>query len=291
MKRTFISALIAVTAAVLLLVLTAPAPAPLPQGIRGRRDILLLMTDNDTGPYFLQLRQGVEAAARQMQAQFHLAVVPPADMAQSIPLINPTAALLFFENRALEEEAQALLQQRRIPWRHLSHGEIEGVHMDEAAGAYELARLLPMNHAPLVVQTRENDITRRRLTGIAPLFDGMPSPLTLEDAPPLSLKFAKACLALDEESTRTLVAWKQQGRLPLSLLIYGWDTGESRVHDLDKGFVHAMLLPIPYALGVRGAESAIQNTTPALPIGRVVTKRTMLLSHNVRLVFPLLQAD
>ena len=187
---------------------------------------------------------------------------------------------------------QHFLQENAIPYRMILDGDEGTIHMDERGGAMQLARIIPSNHTLVSVYTDEDAAVSERMLGALDYMgDRAPVKVTPGEALPASLHFARACLALDAEATRYIVDAKERGLLPASLLLFGYDTVETRVKDLESGTVYAMLMPEPYTLGYNGALASMTGQMRPSPLGRVITKRTMFLSRNVRLVFPLIQTD
>ncbi len=81
------------------------------------------------------------------------------------------------------------------------------------------------------------------------------------------------------------------GRVPL----YGVDPGEPRVFLLEEGAALGLLMEMPYAQGYLAVTALLEakgfGGTPIAKASpsRVVTRETMYLAENVKLVFPLLQ--
>ncbi len=81
------------------------------------------------------------------------------------------------------------------------------------------------------------------------------------------------------------------GRVPL----YGVDPGESRVSILEEDAASGLLMEMPYAQGYMAVNALLASKgfggTPFRSVSpsRVVTRETMYLAENVKLVFPLLQ--
>ena len=289
MKKTITLALIMLLAVVLLMVWVAQ---PQRRQAVTEEKILLLVTDDDTGWFFLQLREGAQAACQSQGALLRTLVVAEDTLDMRLQQTPADAALLIVETEHLRDKAQQSLQDKLIPYRVIYDGGEGTIHMDEKMGAQQLARIIPANHSLVTVYHRQDATIYERMQGAMDYMGERP-PVRVSPGDPLpsSLHFARACLALDRESTQYIVSAKEQGLLPASLMVFCYDTVETRVKDLESGAVYAMLMPEPYTLGYNGALAAMVSQLRPAPIGRVVTRRTMYQSRNVRLVFPLMQTD
>ena len=289
MKRTIAFALAAVvTAALLMLWGFSPSErAILPQDER-----LLLITDDDTGWFFLQLRQGAQAACQEADVLLRIQVLPKEDALLQAGNLKADKAILFILNEQVRKAAQQQLETTATPYRLIWNGDAGTIHMEEKGGAELLSRIIPQNHTLSVVYGKQDTITTQRMEGaLNVLKDAVPVFLPDKDALPRDILFTRACLALDDVATAYMAAKKESGLLPASLLLFGYDTGDSRVKDLESGNVYAMMMPAPYTLGYQAAQTVLSGQEMPSPLGRIVTKRDMFASRNVRVVFPLMQTD
>ncbi len=290
MKRTLTVALLAMMAAVLILYIGfAWREAP----PRPDEKSLLLVTDDDTGWFFLQLREGAQAACRERNALLRTMVVP-ADTACE-PLQEAQAkegVLLFLSAPHTRQRAEECLKEKSIPYRSVFGLGENAVRMDERAGARRLAGLIPANHTLAMVYAKEDETTRRRIEGAQSVLGGI-APIKVDAAAPAprELFFARACIAMDEAATTLMAEQKEEGRLPSSLLLFGYDTGSRRIQDLEKGTVYAMMMAEPYSLGHSAANALLTGRDAPLPMGKPVLQTDMFSSENVRLMFPLIQND
>ncbi len=289
MRKTTIFSLFLLAVFVLLMLW---GPQPVHQRSETEEKILLLATDDDTGWFFLQLREGAQAACQSQNGVLRTMVVAEDVLERQVSQAAADAALVIIADQPLREMAQQALEYNLIPYRVILDGGEGTIHMDERKGAEHLSSIIPPNHSLITVYHRQDATISERMQGALNAM-GERSPVRVIPGDPLpgSMHFSRACLALDKESTQYVVAAKEQGLLPASLLVFGYDTEENRVRDLESGAVYAMLMPEPYTLGYNGALAAITNQLRPAPYGRVITRRTMYLSRNVRLVFPLIQTD
>ncbi len=289
MKRTVA---IALTLLVIVALMVLWGAEPIQRSTVADEKILLLLTNNDTGWFFLQLREGAQAACQNQGALLRTLVISSDSLPAQLGSISADAALVFVSQEEDRAMVQHFLQENAIPYRMILDGDEGTIHMDERGGAMQLARIIPSNHTLVSVYTDEDAAVSERMLGALDYMgDRAPVKVTPGETLPASLHFARACLALDAEATRYIVDAKERGLLPASLLLFGYDTVETRVKDLESGTVYAMLMPEPYTLGYNGALASMTGQMRPSPLGRVITKRTMFLSRNVRLVFPLIQTD
>jgi hypothetical protein len=289
MKRTVA---IALTLLVIVALMVLWGAEPIQRSTVADEKILLLLTNDDTGWFFLQLREGAQAACQNQGALLRTLVISSDSLPAQLGSISADAALVFVSQEEDRAMVQHFLQENAIPYRMILDGDEGTIHMDERGGAMQLARIIPSNHTLVSVYTDEDAAVSERMLGALDYMgDRAPVKVTPGEALPASLHFARACLALDAEATRYIVDAKERGLLPASLLLFGYDTVETRVKDLESGTVYAMLMPEPYTLGYNGALASMTGQMRPSPLGRVITKRTMFLSRNVRLVFPLIQTD
>lgn len=289
MKRTVA---IALTLLVIVALMVLWGAEPIQRSTVADEKILLLLTNDDTGWFFLQLWEGAQAACQNQGALLRTLVISSDSLPAQLGSISADAALVFVSQEEDRAMVQHFLQENAIPYRMILDGDEGTIHMDERGGAMQLARIIPSNHTLVSVYTDEDAAVSERMLGALDYMgDRAPVKVTPGEALPASLHFARACLALDAEATRYIVDAKERGLLPASLLLFGYDTVETRVKDLESGTVYAMLMPEPYTLGYNGALASMTGQMRPSPLGRVITKRTMFLSRNVRLVFPLIQTD
>lgn len=287
MKRRLTIVLIAIVAAALILYLGLEGKDAPPDF---QQRSVLLVTDDDTGWFYLQLKEGAEAACRERGAQLRAMSVAGDELCDMEEAKKAAGVVLFLSSPHIRKQAEDCALQQGIPYRSvLGQGE-KGVHMDEKAGGALLARMVPANHTLSMVYSREDETTRRRIEGAQDALPGI-VPLKMDPAGdvPRELFFARAVIAMDERATTMLAERKEEGRLPSSLLLFGYDTGARRIRDLESGTVYAMMMPVPYALGHAAVRSLLSGRPPLLPTGKAVTQRSMFLSENVRLMFPLIQ--
>lgn len=289
MKRTLTISLLAIMAAALILYIGfAWREAP----PRPDEKSLLLVTDDDTGWFFLQLREGAQAACREQNALLRTIVVPADAACEPLHEAQASGVLLFLSSPQMRRKAEDCLKERNIPYRSVFGQGAYAVRTDEKAGAQRLAGLIPANHTLAMVYAKEDDTTRKRIEGAQSVLGSIvPIKVDVTAPAPKELFFARACIAMDEAATIWMAEQKDEGRLPSSLLLFGYDTGSRRIQDLEKGTVYAMMMAAPYSLGHSASKSLMTGRDVPLPVGKPVLKKTMFSSENVRLMFPLIQND
>lgn len=289
MKKPFFMALTALVLGVLILFVgfEQQGGAPLP-----RERAVMLVTDDDTGSFFLQLKEGAQAACAEAGALLRTVVLPQGDPCPAVEAELADAVLVFLSGRAGRESAVRCVERHGLPYRVVGGDGPFSVRMDEEGGGALLAGAIPANHTPAVVYASDDADTMRRLKGAQSVLGGLAA-IRLDTAgeAPRELFFVRACLALDEKATAFIAQQKKEGRLPASLLVFGCDTGASRIDDLESGTVYAMLMQEPYSLGHQAVRAMMTGRPAPPPRGKVVLRKTMFSSENVRLMFPLIQNE
>lgn len=289
MKRTIlISAMTVVFAALILYIGFAWRETP----PRSNEKSLTLVTDDDTGWFFLQLKEGAQAACREQNSLLRTMVVSDDAACEQVSGAHADGVLLFLSAPQMREKLEECLKEKNIPYRSVFGQGAHGVRTDEKAGAAQLAGLIPPNHSLAMVYTKEDDTTHRRIEGAQSVLGSIvPVKADPADGAPPELFFVNACIAMDEATTVWLAEQKDEGRLPSSLLLFGYDTGSRRIRDLESGTVYAMMMEVPYALGHSAVKSLVTGREAPLTVGKPVQKKNMFSSENVRLMFPLIQND
>lgn len=285
---------VALSAALLIWGLGSP-PAQQPE----RQAHYVLIIENDTGTFLLQLRKGLEAAAGEQNARLSLegAQADPAVQAQGLAAQGVDAVLLLLEDPTPLCAALKDCHIPRIVIGQRLQGEICVTAGDTAGGEALIARALSMAPPARILLITDPDDPRAvlRASGAQPLAQAKQ---VAEIAWPQaidSLQGYDVLLACSSRATRALADAKAEGLLPPSILLVGVDTDDQRTVDLENGLVQAMLIDNPYAIGYLALGHARQATHNELGpsvhtcASTLIDPSNMYASENVKLVFPLLQ--
>ena len=246
---------------------------------------VVLLVEDDTGAFLLQVKQGAQQAATQAGCtltQEPLSGETLAETAQRWSQRKATAALLLTEDAVLRAEAEAALDAVGVPVVVLRDEETRTVYaaMDERQAGMLLAdfakaygRVYLVGDAP---QRLEGALSALRQEQAVTEGNALPAPG--EDA---------CVVALTGKETRRLAAMREAGELTARLV--GMDPGEERVQLMAEGAVDALAVETPYALGYMAMQMALSGETEAclLPY-KLVVPSEMYDAKNVKLVFPLL---
>jgi ABC-type sugar transport system substrate-binding protein len=249
---------------------------------------LLIATDDDTGFSFLQLREGAQAAASKNFSIVH--VLSTKRNSLQLKDIKPDAVIVSMKESAAR--ASFIEKIKDIPYIIVNNTDENAFRPDEKAGAIELCQATPEHMSIVSVFSEDNFAVDLRLEGLKSVFPGMEIHRLSPGTPlPYDIQLRRACLALDKTATEYLIMLKELGKLPSTQLILGYDIGSSAVEDIFSGRVYALLMDSPYSLGYKAATEVLTGIKQTPPSGRVITKSNMFDSENVRLMFPLLQAN
>ncbi|MDO5021833.1 MAG: hypothetical protein Q4E07_00660 [Eubacteriales bacterium] len=249
---------------------------------------LLIATDDDTGFSFLQLREGAQAAAAKNFSIVHVLSTKRSSL--QLKDIKPNAAIVFMKKSALRDNFVQKISN--IPYIIIDNTDENAFRPNEKAGAIELAKALPEHRSVFAVYADEDFTVNLRLEGLKSVFPDIDLYKINKESPlPAHVKLMRACIALDKSATEYLIQLKNTGKLPSTQLILGYDIDARVVEDIFSGKIYALLMDSPYSLGYKAATEVLTGVKQDPPIGRVITKSNMFDSENVRLVFPLLQAN
>lgn len=243
---------------------------------------VLLLTQRDTGAYFMQLRQGILKALEEQNCTLSTQIVDPAAMTDVLwGGIEYSGVLIYIQDETLRRQTLRSAREQGMPIALIDAHE-EGVPSVEQDGAQYAAL------ASGAAAKAERVIC---LGGSEPLRKAAKSVLRSRwlDAQSVDPGAAScAVMALDEETAVRLLQEKSEGQWTQPLILV--NPGEGAASWLETGHVHAVVLPSPYATGYIAASQALWNKNgqgyraPAF----VVTPENMYDAQNVKLVFPLL---
>ena len=241
----------------------------------------LLLLDNDTGAFLMQLRKGMEEAAQALGARLDVMVMLPGD---ALPELKGYTNLLLYmqEPEALVDRLRALGVSSPIT---ISEGEDALVSPDFLQGDRLLcacaAKAAKGGQIALVLPKGEGGeaLLEKRLEAITQALSGTHYRVT--DTPDAG---DAVLLALSPDLISHLAkAWPDK---PL----YGYAPGEeARISLLESGQVEALAAVNPYAMGYSALLTAAAPRPEKLDIPfKLIDLTSMYLPENVKIVFPLL---
>lgn len=260
----------------------------------------VLLIEDDTGTFLMQLRKGLQEGAAQQDARLAVETAGPDPRAQANDLAAQgySAALLLLSDPAPMLAACAESGVPTLVVGQSIRGQVCVLSSDETAGQLLMHRALTLSpdHSRVALLTSDSDShAKARGQGA----EALGSRYTVSSLPwqgdLAALTGYQVLVAADPAQTILLADAKRDGLLPASLLVLGVDTGDRRVTDLESGLVTAMVMDSPYAMGYLALEKArllaqgdlspsIHTVTPTL-----IDLKNMYLAENVKMVFPLLQ--
>ncbi len=290
MKRTVIFSLICAMLAVAAAVwgFSGTGGAPKASAISGA----LLLVEDDTGTYLMQLRKGLQEAVQERGGT--LSVERLADHDPAKPFYGSIDAVYLLSDSP--ETHLPALREKGIPVIVLGmevRGEICVLPDEEAGGRLlggHLAGLLS-DRGPVIVGGRESPLEALRLKGVEAGLGGAPyTLLSPGDLMGAGAERPDAVVTLSDEGMETALALCGQDGTPL----YGFDAADTRLSLMEAGRLEGVAADDPYALGyiagsllsdIRG-----KDTKPFVRLSprRLITRETMYDAANVKLVFPLL---
>lgn len=280
-KSILISTAMVLGVLALLLFGLAPEPAAdaLPPGP------VVLLVEDDTGAFLLQVKQGAQQAAAQAGCELIQETAAGNTLRETVDQWarrGTTAALLLMEDEDLCREAAAAFQHAGVPVVTLAGETEEGASavMNQRQAGELLAgfagsegRVYLFGDAP------------ERLAGALGVLD--PERVAAEPAALPQPGEQASVLALTGEATQRLAALKSEGVFTAPLA--GMDPGEERVALMASGAVDALVLETPYAMGYAAMEMALAGeTSPQMLPYRLVPREEMYEAQHVKLMFPLL---
>lgn len=226
---------------------------------------LLLLAQDETGAFYMQLKLGAKDAAARGNAYLTSAAIGGQWTAENID-----GALVLCGNDAARRAVLSRLAQAGVPC----------VVVASEDGEYRVVEDAAANAAAL-----------RARAGA----DGFSHPLEIGEgtALPSALSPYDCVLAFSASAARACAARNAAGEEKWPL--YCVDTGEDRAEWIESGAARAMTMPAPYAMGYIAARNALglaaggkAEARAAVP-ARLVTLETLYAPENVKSAFPLLQ--
>lgn len=272
-KQLLVSILCAAVAAVLLIWGFSPA-APPPSG-GGERYVLLI--EDDTGTFLMQLQKGMREAADERGAELaviNAAEYRPADEDAVFLLLSSPAEWL----KGYAGSAVVTVIGSRVPGRRCMRAD------DEDAAVRLMERALELGGDVCIV-TDETDARGALRCKAALAVPGADGVKTVAVGQPLP-DGTTVAVGISSRATQALAQLKREGAYIGQVL--GVDTGDNRAADLEDGSVLVMALDNPYAMGYVSVSQLHGSAEVAVPV-LLAEISNMYLSQNVKQVFPLLQ--
>ena len=243
---------------------------------------VLLLTQEDTGAYFMQLRQGILKALDEQNCTLSTQIAEPAAMTDALwGGIEYRGVLIYIQDEALRRQALRSARGQGLPAALIDAHE-EGVPSVEQDGAQFAALASGAAAKAERVLCLGGGEALRKATRSALRSRWLDAQSVDPDA-----DFC-AVIALDEEAAARLVREKAEGLWTQPLILV--NPGEGAASWLESGQVQAAVLPSPYATGYIAASQALwsENAQKYRAPAFIVTPENMYDAQNVKLVFPLL---
>jgi len=296
MKKPGVISLMCVLAAIAMFIWGFNLQPPEPVVTENR---YVLLIDNDTGAFLMQLRKGLQEAASSQGARVSVqnlsanVSVQAAEFSASgvtaviLLLVHPEPMLL-----ALSEAGVPVVVVGQA-----LNGQVCVMGDDGTAGLVLMDRALSMAvpSRVLVIADVEDSRSGARMESIQNHLshDQLQTLFWNEDVSiPADVD---VLVSLSRRSTRALADARASGLIPGNYTILGVDTGDNRALDLEGGLVSALVVDNPYAMGYIALEKARLLADGDLPPFLyvcempLIDRQNMYLIENVKLVFPLLQ--
>ncbi len=281
MKKFLCLSLVCLAGAAALMFTTLHRPPD--GGDAGAPARVALLAANETGTFYMQLKQGAQDAAENLSAALAIEIIGVDGLEDRIAELaedGMEAAIVYCEDGKLTKDALSALRA----------ADIGSVTLLGSEGDRAVLSDLETDARALADAARAAGCDRALLAGenaaLAAAFANVWNGETLaEDG--VSTENARpgdCIIALTAEATRAAMA--RTADIPL----FGVDTGETRAEDLETGMIDGMLLPRPYAMGYRALEAALASGKGTIYVpAKLVTPGTMYLPENVGIVYPLIQ--
>lgn len=294
MRRTAIFALICAALAAALIIWGFSADdssrAPAQVQVQGA----LLLVEDDTGTYLMQLRKGLQEAVQERGGTLSVERLADLGTADRQTSYESFSALYLLSEKP--EDYLPALHGKGLPVIVLGK-EVRGevcVLPDEEAGGKALgehaAALFPGGNV-LIIGDDRNDREALRLKGIIAGLSGLSRTLFAPDAlDRVRIARPDVILALSDASLDAALTLRGQDGPPL----FGFDAADARLALMESGELEGIAADDPYALGYIAGnlmDDIVENDgKPFVRLSprRLVTRKTMYDAANVKLMFPLL---
>lgn len=305
MKKPWIICFLCAVSAFTLMLWGFSVPAP--KAGENVKQIVLIMED-DTGAFLSQLKQGAQSAANERGDKLITKVVKDDNLdaqLKSVKEAGAQAVILLCNTKAYAQalmDGCARLQLPLVCLDRISSGECSVLTDEYAAGAEVSRFALSKGSNRLIVLAEAGSAEAERLQGALDTLKDVKvtqypyaQGVHLSDSALAALRDGAYLVTLGAQATRYAADCKKDGTIPKNVPVVGMDTGERRADDLEGGWVQAMLLPAPYAIGyvaLQNAHALAAGQAAAAKVkipGKLVTLENLYDPENVKLAFPLLQ--
>lgn len=281
MKKLLLLSLFCLAGAAALMLTTLSRSSSVSDAGEARR--VALLAANETGTFYMQLKQGAQDAAENLDAALVIEIIGASGLGNQIAGLaedGVAAAIVYCEDGNLTADALSALEAAGIA----------SVTVLDAAGDRAILSDVDADAAALADAAREAGCGRALIVGenaaLAEAFEKAWNGeiLYVDDVGAAAVRPGDCVVALTAEATR--IAMARAADVPL----FGVDTGEAGAEDLETGNIDALLLPRPYAIGYLAVEAALAGGKGTTYVSaKLVTPETMYLPENVGIVFPLIQ--
>lgn len=281
MKKLLFLSLVCLAGAAALMLTTLNQSADTARAGEARH--VALLAADETGTFYMQLKQGARDAAENLNAALSVEIMDETDLsaqARALAQDGIETAIVYAEDETLAAEAAAALGGAGVASVTLlwDAGD-RAILPDVRADAQALADAALDAGCVQALMVGDNaDLA----AAFAEVWTG--EILTATDIDSADVRPGDCAVALTGEATKA--AMTRSAGIPL----FGVDTGETRAEDLETGKIDGLLLSRPYVVGYRAVEAALAGGTDDVYVSaKLVTPATMYLPENVSIVYPLIQ--
>ena len=292
MKRVIVLSILCATLALFLIIWgfgagknTSP-PAAVPHA--------LLLVENDTGTYLMQLRKGLQEAVQERNGQLSVERLPFSGTVPSLT-IDPVPTVIYLLSDQPSDYLESL-HKTGCPLVILGQevrGETCVIPGDEEGGRLageHLSKFLQNDALSIVTDEGESSSAQRLKGLISGLGRGENKVYPYQEFDKDKLNKSSAVVALSQQALLKILNLRQMD----GPAIYGFDADDTRLKLMEEGSLAGIVTHNPYALGYIAGSllDAIRlgEFKPSLHYGpmQLVTAKTLYDAGNVKLMFPLL---
>ena len=236
----------------------------------------LLLSEKGTGSFYLQLRQGAEAAANEKSAIVDLENMQSwnySELASKIKAKKFSGVIIYAENEALIPNMIALAKSANTPYVTVlwNNQEVNNLQMDDFQAGVLLGEMVK-GYDEIIIEGNNPE----RLEGLKSVF----SNVIVNDASAITEKNI-AYVGLSADATQDIIE-------NYSGDCYGMDGGKNRSELLAQGKVKGLVCISPYSLGFEAIQ-AFESKKAIKVSYHAVLQEEMYDAKNIKLVFPMLQ--
>lgn len=292
MRKIVLLCVISLISVAVLMLTTLQGPGSPEQGTVEKH--IVLLTDTQTGSFYMQVRQGAQEAAEYLGARLQTAMIDwdnLSSQAAALAQNSVTAAILYLDETQIPDALSAVLKENHLRFAalNLEAGDLHIVR-DVQADAKTIADAAKDLKCSRLLLSGDDDILA---SAVQEAWDG--DIRVLRGTAGVTADPGDCLVAMTSASAKALLALKQGGQLAADTPLLCVDTGETRAEDLESGLVSGMLLIKPYTIGYLALQHALaldstRSGILTIPVpSALVTRQTMYQPQNAYTVFPLLQ--